>query len=179
MRRVFEAIATLGVLLAIAGSSYGQGGTTSTLNGVVVDTSGAIIPGANVTAKQTATGVSSETVSNAEGVFSFPALNTGTYTVTVALQGFKQYVANNVVLTSGAGANVRAVLEVGAVEETVTVSSQSAIVQTQNPTISTTITTNQVIRLPVTSRSAMDFVAMLPDRKSTRLNSSHVSESRM
>jgi hypothetical protein len=162
MRRVFEAIATLGVLLAIAGSSYGQGGTTSTLNGVVVDTSGAIIPGANVTAKQTATGVSSETVSNAEGVFSFPALNTGTYTVTVALQGFKQYVANNVVLTSGAGANVRAVLEVGAVEETVTVSSQSAIVQTQNPTISTTITTNQVIRLPVTSRSAMDFVAMLP-----------------
>ncbi|HEV3141100.1 MAG TPA: TonB-dependent receptor [Vicinamibacterales bacterium] len=162
MKRAFEVFAALAVLLAMAGASYGQGGTTSTLNGIVVDASGAVIPGANVTAKHTATGVTSDAVSNSEGVFSFPALNTGTYTVTVSLQGFKQYVANNVVLTSGAGAAVRAVLEVGAVEETVTVSSQSAIVQTQNSTISTTITTNQVIRLPVTSRSAMDFVAMMP-----------------
>ena len=162
MKRVFETIAVLGVLLAMAGSSYGQGGTTSTLNGIVVDSSGAVIPGANVTAKHNATGISSEAVSNTEGVFSLPALNTGTYTVTVSLQGFKQYVTNNVVLTSGAGANVRAVLEVGTLEETITVSSQSAIVQTQNSTISTTITTNQVIKLPITSRSAMDFVAMMP-----------------
>ena len=162
MKRVFETIAVFGVLLATAGVSYGQGGTTSTLNGIVVDSSGAVIPGANVTARHNATGISSEAVSNTEGVFSFPALNTGTYTVTVSLQGFKQYVTDNVVLTSGAGANVRAVLEVGTVEETITVSSQSAIVQTQASTISTTITTNQVIKLPVTSRSAMDFVAMMP-----------------
>src|SRR5438034_1026040 len=162
MKRAVCAVAVAGIVLALAGTSFGQGGTTATLNGIVVDTTGAMVPGADVVAKHNATGVTVSAVSNTDGVFSFPALNTGTYIVTVALQGFKQYVANNVVLTSGAGANVRAVLEVGTLEETITVSSQSAIVQTQSSTISTTITTNQVIRLPVTSRSAMDFVAMMP-----------------
>jgi hypothetical protein len=71
-------------------------------------------------------------------------------------------VANNVVLTSGAGANIRATLEVGALEELVTVSSASEIVQTQSSTISTTINTNQISKLPLTSRSAMDFVPFMP-----------------
>src|ERR1700687_4825891 len=82
-------------------SSYGQGGTTSTLAGTIVDTSGAVVPGADVVAKQNATGVTTSAVSNTDGVFSFPALNPGTYTVTISLQGFKTYVANDVVLTSG------------------------------------------------------------------------------
>src|SRR5436309_10864881 len=144
--------------LGLAGAAHGQGGSTSTLAGVVVDTSGGVIPGADVVAKHNATGVTTSAVTNTEGVFSFPALNTGTYTVTVSLQGFKAAVINDVVLTSGAGANVRAVLEVGALEEQVLVSSASEIVQTQNSTISTTINTNQITKLPLTSRSAMDFV---------------------
>src|SRR6058998_1260706 len=148
--------------LGLAGAAYGQGGTTSTLAGVVVDTSGGVIPGADVVAKHNATGVTTSAVTNTEGVFSFPALNTGTYTVTVSLQGFKAAVINDVVLTSGAGANVRAVLEVGALEEQVLVSSASEIVQTQNSTISTTINTNQITKLPLTSRSAMDFVPYMP-----------------
>src|SRR5262245_14652834 len=99
--------------LALAGTSYAQGGTTSTLAGVVVDSSGGVIPGADVVAKHNATGLTVSAVTNSDGVFSFPALNTGAYTVTVSLQGFKTAVVNNVVLTSGTGANVRALLEVG------------------------------------------------------------------
>ncbi|PYQ70323.1 MAG: TonB-dependent receptor, partial [Acidobacteria bacterium] len=120
------------------------------------------MPGADVVAKQVATGVTTAAVSNAEGVFSFPALNVGTYTVTVTLQGFKTFVADGVVLTSGTGASVRAVLQLGAVEESINVVSSSAIVQTQSATITTTIDTNQITKLPLTSRSAMDFVPMLP-----------------
>src|SRR5436189_5430335 len=138
MKRLFETIAVFGVLLAMAGTSYGQGGTTATLSGIAVDSSGGVIPGADITAKHAGTGASSSVVSNTEGVFVFPALNPGTYTVTASLQGFKTFIANNVVLTSGAGATVRAVLEVGAVEESITVSSSSEIIQTQNSTISTT-----------------------------------------
>src|SRR5438034_348444 len=126
------------------------GGTTATLNGIVVDTTGAMVPGADVVAKHNATGVTVSAVSNTDGVFSFPALNTGTYTVTVSLQGFKTYVANNVVLTSGTGANLRVPLEVGVIEEQVTVSSASEIVQTQSATITTTINTNQISKLPLT-----------------------------
>src|SRR2546425_5598114 len=132
------------VTLGFAGVSFAQGGTTSALAGVVVDTSGGVIPGADVVAKQNATGVTVSAVTNTDGVFSFPALNTGTYTVTVSLQGFKTYVANNVVLTSGTGANIRATLEVGGLEEQVLVSSSSEIVQTQSSTISTTINANQI-----------------------------------
>ncbi len=101
-------------------------------------------------------------MSNAEGLSSFPGLNIGTYTVTVSLQGFKTFVASDVVLTSGAGASVRATLEVGGLSEQVTVTSTSEIVQTQSSTVSTTINTNQITKLPITSRSAMDFVNMLP-----------------
>src|SRR3989441_12842953 len=132
------------VILVSASDSFAQGGTTSALAGVVVDTSGGVIPGADVVAKQNATGVTVSAVTNADGVFSFPALNTGTYTVTVSLQGFKTYVSNDVVLTSGTGANIRATLEVGGLEEQVLVSSSSEIVQTQSSTISTTINANQI-----------------------------------
>src|SRR5947207_2640789 len=128
MKGPFCSIAAAGLVLALAGTSAGQGGTTATLNGIVVDMTGAMVPGADVVAKHNATGATVSAISNSGGVFSFPALNTGTYTVTVSLQGFKTYVASNVVLTSGAGANIRATLDVGALEEQVTVSSASEIV---------------------------------------------------
>src|SRR5258706_749214 len=150
------------VMTGFAGARFVQGGTKSVLAGVVVDTSGGVIPGADVVAKHTATGVTTSAVTNAGGLFSFPALNTGIYTVTVSLQGFKTYVSNDVVLTSGTGANLRVPLEVGVIEEQVTVSSASEIVQTQSSTITTTINTNQIQKLPLTSRSAMDFVPFMP-----------------
>ncbi len=159
---LIRAAAAVCVILSSTGVSFAQGGTTSALAGVVVDTSGGVIPGADVAAKQNATGGTVNAVTNADGVFSFPALNTGTYTVTVSLQGFKTYVSNDVVLTSGTGANLRIPLEVGVIEEQVTVSSASEIVQTQSATITTTINTNQIQKLPLTSRSAMDFVPFMP-----------------
>src|SRR5438128_1248901 len=112
MRRLVSSVALLLVCVAVAAPTYGQGGTTSTLSGIVVDTSGGVIPGADVVATHVATGITSSTISNAEGLFSLPGLSVGTYTVTVSLQGFKSFKASNVVLTSGAGASVRATLEV-------------------------------------------------------------------
>lgn len=154
----------LPVLFVAAASSlaYAQGSTSQALSGTVVDASGAVIPGADVVAKHVATGVVSNAVTNSEGLFSIPSLPIGTYTVTVTLQGFKTFVIQRVVLTSGAGANVKATLEVGGITEQVTVSSSSEIVQTQSSGVSQTINTNQILKLPITSRSALDFVNMLP-----------------
>jgi hypothetical protein len=148
--------------LAIAYPASAQGGASSTLSGVVLDTGGGIVPGADVVAKNDATGIQQASVTNGQGAFSFPGLNVGTYTVTVSLQGFKTFVANNVVLTTGAPAHVKAVLEVGGMTEQVTVASSSEIIQTQSSTVSTTLNTNQIVKLPLTSRSAMDFVNLLP-----------------
>jgi hypothetical protein len=152
----------LALVYAFPGSSAAQGGTTSTLSGVVMDTAGGVVPGADVTIKHKGTGLSDSTVSNAEGAFSFPSLSVGSYTVTVTLSGFKTFVVNDVVLTSGAPASIKAVLEIGGVTEQIVVSSTSEIVQTQSTTISTTINTNQITKLPLTSRSAMDFVTFIP-----------------
>jgi len=166
MRKVVQVLASAIAMLMLIGlttiPAYGQGGTTSTLSGIAVDSSGAVLPGADVTIKHLATALTQTAVSNADGAFSFPGMNVGTYSVTVTLSGFKTFVSNNVVLTSGSPANVRATLEIGGIEEQVVVSSASEIVQTQSTTVSSTINTNQITKLPLTSRSAMDFVNFLP-----------------
>jgi len=142
--------------------AYAQGATTQTLSGSVVDASGAVIPGADITAKHTGTGIAYNAVSNGEGLFSLPSLPVGTYSVTVTLQGFKTVIIKDVALSSAAPANVKATMEVGGVSEQVTVASTSEIVQTQSSTVAQTINTNQITKLPLTSRSAMDFVNFLP-----------------
>src|SRR6185295_6217147 len=62
---------------------------TSSITGVVIDDAGGVVPGANVSVKSESTGAESRTVTSTTGAFTVPALNVGTYTVTVALQGFK------------------------------------------------------------------------------------------
>ena len=166
MTRSLSRLALLALLTAAFCSmgtfAYAQGATTQTLSGSVVDASGAVIPGADVAAKHSGTGTVTNAVSNSEGLFSIPSLPIGTYTVTVTLQGFKTVVIQNVVLSSAGQANVKATMEVGGVAEQVTVSSSSEIVQTQTSGVSQTVNTNQILKLPITSRSAMDFVNLLP-----------------
>jgi hypothetical protein len=152
----------LAVIAGSASPARAQGSTTQTISGTVVDSTGAVLPGADVVVKHTATGLTQSAVSNGEGAFLIPSLPIGTYEVTVSLPSFKTVVVKDVVLTSGVGANVKAVMELGGVAEQVTVSSSSEIVQTQSSTISATINTNQITKLPLTSRSAMDFVNFLP-----------------
>ncbi len=154
---LLSAVFCLGATLAFA-----QGSTTQTLSGTVADTSGAVIPGADVNARHAGTGVVTTAVTNSGGLFSMPSMPIGTYTVTVTLQGFKTVVISNVVLTATSPANVKATLEVGGLSEQVTVSSTSEVVQTQSSTVAQTINTNQITKLPLTSRSAMDFVNFLP-----------------
>jgi hypothetical protein len=150
------------VLCAANSLALAQGSTTSTITGRVVDASGGVLPGASVSAKHAATNVVSTTVTNAEGNFTLPSLPAGTYEVTVALDSFKTTVVKDVVITAVQGAQVNVKLEVGGLTEQVTVASTSEIIQTQSTTIASTVTTNQITKLPLTSRSAMDFVNFLP-----------------
>jgi hypothetical protein len=91
------------------------------VSGVVVDAAGGVVPGADVVVRHNATGITTSGVTNSQGAFTVPGLNVGAYTVTVALTGFKTFIVNDVVLTSGASASVRAVLDVGGLNEQVTV----------------------------------------------------------
>ncbi|HEX6975292.1 MAG TPA: TonB-dependent receptor, partial [Vicinamibacterales bacterium] len=142
-----------------ATSAFAQGGATASLSGTVTDASGAVIPGADVRVKNNATAAESSAVSAENGTFSIPALNAGTYTVTVTLMGFKTVLLKDVVLNAGVPASVKAVMEVGGLEETITVQGGSEVIQTQSATVATTMSVNQISKLPLTSRNALDFVA--------------------
>jgi carboxypeptidase family protein len=150
--------------LAMAGPlAYAQGGVTAApLSGIVVDTSGAPVPGASVTVRNEATGASYPTVTNTQGSFAVPALEPGTYTVTVSLTGFKQAVLKGNKLLTATPLGIKVTLEVGGMEETITVEGGAPLVQTQSASISTTVEVNQIMNLPAGSRSALDYVAFLP-----------------
>jgi hypothetical protein len=155
-------------------SAFAQGGAvTTSISGTVADSSGAVIPGADVTLTNNGTGATFSSVTSANGSFMVPALNPGSYTVKVALMGFKTVVLNNVTLSAAVPSNVRVTLEVGALEETVLVQGGTEIVQTTATAVATTLNVKQVTNLPLNSRSALDFVAFLPgvDTASTVRNS--------
>ena len=142
-------------------SAHGQGGVSSSLSGRASDASGAPAPDAAVLVTNSGSGAEFKTLTSRAGTFSIAAVPPGTYAVTVSLPGFKTAVLNGVVVNAGVPASVRVALEVGGVAETVTVSGGD-LVQTRSTGISTTVEANQIMKIPVTSRNAMDFVTLLP-----------------
>lgn len=161
-RVVFKPIVILCCCLLIASLAHAQGGGTSTISGTVVDSDGGVIPGATVVVKDVGTGTTYTDVTNGQGAFSVPALVAGTYTVTVSLQGFKTAVVENVRVAPGTPATVQAVLTIGALQETVTVTSSSELINTQTATVSSTLNVDQLNRMPTPTRNALNAVTFLP-----------------
>jgi hypothetical protein len=137
-------------LALVSTSAFAQGGgATSAIAGVVLDSSGGVIPGATVTATNQATSGAFTAVTASNGTFTIPALNIGRYTVTVTLQGFKTAVLKDIDVTAGAPAEIRVTLEVGGLTETVTVETAAEVVRTQSASITSTINTKAIQSLPL------------------------------
>ena len=161
--RVMRLVLAAALTLAVSAAAYAQGSFFTSLSGTVVDSSGGVIPGANVKIRNNGTGEEVNTVSGSDGGFSAPSLSGGTYTVTVTLMGFKTATLNSVTLMAAVPATVKVTLQVGALEENVTVVGDSAlVVQTQSPSIATNLTGTQITSLPLTSRNALDSLTSLP-----------------
>ena len=163
MRVLCSWLAAVLMSVAFSGTAWAQGGSTaSSIIGTVSDASGAVIPGATVVVKSNSTGTEFNATTNEQGGFTIPAVDPGTYTVTVTLMGFKTAVVSDVVVNAATPASVRIRLEVGGLEETIVVSGGSEIIQTQSAAVTTTIDTNQILKLPTGSRSALEFITSLP-----------------
>ena len=148
-------------VLVSSTSGFAQGASQS-LSGVVVDAAGGVIPGASVVVLNKATGEKFELTSNEAGAFAVPGIAVGTYTVTVTLQSFKTAVINDVRIVTGTAANVRATMELGALSETVQVSSRAELVQSQSPSVASTLVAEQLNEVPLASRNALYALNMLP-----------------
>ncbi len=153
----------IAALLLSCSTVFAQsGGGTTTLSGVVVDSQGAVLPGADIVAKNNATALTIQGVTDEAGHFTLPAVPPGVYTVTVSLAGFKTGIAPDVPVLAGTPASIRMTLDLGALEETVVVTGASDIVQTQSATVATTIAVKQIQQLPVITHTALDYVVSLP-----------------
>ena len=153
--RLMRVIAPLLCLATITSATMAYGQVTTALSGTVTDTSGAVLPGADVVAKADQTGTTFTAVTNDRGTFTIPAMPIGLYTVTVSLQGFKTVALSDIRLNTGMAAEISVKLELGQLSETVTVRSGTEVVQTQTNTLGSTLTTEQITKLPLVTRDTL------------------------
>ncbi|HEY2934169.1 MAG TPA: carboxypeptidase-like regulatory domain-containing protein [Acidobacteriota bacterium] len=128
--------------------------------GRVTDPSGAVVPGAAITIVNEATNVKAEAVSNDEGNYTVPFLLPGRYTVTVELPGFKKAVRSGVVVQVQDKVTLDFALQVGEASESVTVSSESPLLQTANADLGQVVTRDFLERLPITGQSPLNLADM-------------------
>jgi carboxypeptidase family protein/TonB-dependent receptor-like protein len=171
MNRSLIGLLCAALLVCLANApAFAQGGAMSSISGTVVDSGGGVIPGATVVVKNNASGTTFEAVTNSAGTFAVPALPAGTYTVTVSLSGFKTAIVKDVVLAIGTPGSVKAVLEVGGIEQTVEVVATTQLINTQTPTVASTLTSDQINKLPVATRNLVNAVTFLPGVNTAGVN---------
>jgi hypothetical protein len=144
-------LATLFLALIVASPALAQ---TGQINGVITDNTGAVVPGANVKAVEAATGLSRDTVTGADGRYTFTSLRPTTYDVTAELTGFRTSQRKGLLLEASQNVTVNLSLELGALAETVTVTGQSPTVDVTSSTLSEVVDGKRIVELPLNGRDA-------------------------
>jgi hypothetical protein len=160
MRHRFPGLACRALLFLLLSclTVQAQSASTAQLNGTVKDQSGAAMPGVTVTATQTATGLVRTAVTDDSGSYVLQNLPVGPYRFEATLQGFRTYAQTGIVLEVGANPTLAVTLELGQLEETVSVQGTAALVETRNPGIGQVITNEQVLELPLNGRQLSELI---------------------
>ena len=149
-----------GLWLLLCAPSWAQ--TLGTITGEVKDSSGAVIPGVVVTVVNKATNATRTSISNAVGLFDFPALPPGPYSVKGEIEGFKT-VTRDLELQVQATVRVDLAMELGTISEMATVTGVSPLVETTNATVGTVIENRRIVELPLNGRNYLQLVALSPN----------------
>ena len=156
-------IATLVLSALLAGAAPAAAQSpTGTVEGTVVDESGALIPGVTVTLAEANTGTQRVTVTDADGHFAAPLLPVGVYNLTAELAGFVSQKRNEIRVTIGQSIALRLQMGVSGVAESVTVSGVTPIIETGRSQVSATVDETAVQNLPVNGRNFIDFALLTP-----------------
>ena len=134
---------------------------TATLEGQVVDTTGAAVPGATVTATSTATGLTRTVTTDEQGEYRVAALPVGQYSVTVEIRGFRRE-SKKITLQIGQTATLDFSLAVGELAQEVVVEAGTPLLEPTRTAVSTVITEQQISSLPVSGRQFIDFTLLAP-----------------
>ena len=158
--RLFFSLVACLVVLCLSPASQGQ--ATASFSGAVLDTSGAAISGATVTATSQGTGVSRQTKTDDSGHYLFPLLPVGIYTVRVEFQGFRPSETKDLRLQVDEAREVDFTLAPSTVSSKVEVSASAVAVETANPSLGQVITSEQVTQLPLNGRDFVQLATLTP-----------------
>jgi hypothetical protein len=139
---------------------FGQEAEQGAITGYVFDTSHALMPNALVTVTSLATNLSRTEKTTAEGIFTFSGLEPGVYRLRVAANGFKNEERSAITVDTGATVRLDFVMQVGTANETITISADAPVVNTESGESSTLISTEQVSELALNGRNFTQFLAI-------------------
>ena len=163
MKTRFKLLLITILALAVAAPSAKAQSMFATLTGTVLDSGGAVIPGAPVTVKNAASGETRDTTTNRDGFFSVTALPAATYQVIVTAKGFEKYRASGISLTGGDDRTMNIQLKVGAASETVeVVGTRTELAAVDSGEKSYTISEKDLQDLTLVSRDATEVVNIMP-----------------
>ena len=133
---------------------------TGQISGRVMDSSGLALPGVTVTATQTSTSLVRSVVTNETGQYTLPSLPLGPYQLEAALPGFRTFVQSGITLQVNANLVIDATLPIGALNETITVSSRPSdiAVETRSMGVGTVIESERILELPLPARNVVNLI---------------------
>jgi Carboxypeptidase regulatory-like domain len=147
-------------IFSLATKSNAQLAGTGSIQGSVADATGAIIQNASVTVTNVATQVKHTAVTGSSGLYSFPNLDIGTYTVDVVAQGFEQYRQSNIVLEVGSSIAVNVSLPVGRTDQKIEVQSSGLSLQTEDASFKQTIDHQTMTEMPLNGRQMTGLITL-------------------
>src|SRR5262245_50135803 len=160
--KVKRALAGLILILTLLPRSAAAQAVTGTILGAITDASGAVMPGATVTLTNTGTGLVRVVTTDNNGEYPVPSLPTGKYAVKAELSGFKTVTAPDVDLGVDQHVRINMRLEIGTVQESVTVTGQSPLVQTSTSELGTTVEEEEIKTLPLNGRNFVNLTRTVP-----------------
>src|SRR5690606_26650226 len=145
-----------------------------TVTGQVTDTSGAAIPGATVVITNESTGLTLEAISDETGTYTIRNVLPGPYTLRATLQGFKEYVQTGIPVTPCGIVRVNGRLEVGALTETVTVTTEAALLNTDKADVSVDLRPEDVVNMPLNQyRNYQALMNLVPGATPPQFENAH------
>jgi hypothetical protein len=146
----------------ILSASISRADITGSISGVITDPSGAVIPGATVTAIAISTNIQHTAVTDSKGFYSFPALNVDHYDVSARQAGFRDFLERNITINANSQIRVDIKMQLGSVADTVTVQSDALQVETASTQMGDLIPGSQIVSMPLNGRSYTNLLALQP-----------------
>lgn len=134
---------------------------TGTISGNVTDPSGLATAGAQITVRNTSTGLTRSATSDSQGAFLFPLMPVGSYVVSVEMKGFRRFEQRGITLLVNGAASLQVTLQIGALTESVTVEADTTMVETRSGTIKGVVDQERMTDLPLNGRNAAALVTLV------------------